>query len=331
MSHAISFLKQYPVAFLSMNGDAPWHDLYTRNEKPCETLLDGLIQTKEEITTTSGLSMKQQAQVMEANFNGDNIRLVTGVVGKGYTVQDFDVIRRRIQRLQEAGITQEFAAALDNFGELMFTFKVGSFSIFGKDQHNAYMTMVARYNYQGHDEFFASIVRAICKNTQRFARVDAQERNSYAKFRHSKNINELAEQATMRIVGLDSELGAAYKNVVDEMNEAEAFFTRLAETRSNSTLEMEFVKAMCGDASTRAKNEQDRLHDCIAAESDDSLYSLFNGLTLFSKGTDVRLRDAENQPQGAQMAARVGADLFDKGQTLRQNAENWLQQALLTA
>lgn len=330
MAHAISFLNLYPVAFLQTLAEGTWHGLDTRVDEPCFALLNGLSQRKEEIVTTSGLSMRQKAQVMSANFNGDTQDIVTGVVGGNYTTQDFDTIKRRIQRLQEVGIAQEAAYALDNFGELMFTFKVGEFSIFGADKHTAYMSMVARYNYRGPDEFFASVIRAICKNTQMWARADAKKRGSAFSFRHSRNINELAEVATNKLLGLDSELSAAYKSVVQQMNEAETMFTTWAQTRVTEQHQDAFVKALFGGDSTQAKNAQDKLNESIGVA--DQAYDLFNGLTLFTKtGLNVRLADSENAPQGAQLAAKFGAELFDKGDDLRTTATDWINTNLFNA
>ena len=330
MSHSISFIEDYPVAFLQTDAESTWHDLDTRKDQPCFALLEGLTQQKEDIVTSSGLSMRQQAQVMNVNFDNKSTRLVTGVVGKNYTTQDFDTIKRRIQRLQEVGISQEAAYALDDFGELMFTFKVGEFSIFGADKHTAFMSMVARYNYRGPDEFFASIVRAICKNTQTFARADAKKRGSAFSFRHSSRINELAEDATNKLLGLDARLGDAYKSVVQQMNDAEAMFTTWAQTRVTEQHQDAFVKALFGGDSTQSKNAQDNLNASIGVA--DQAYDLFNGLTAYTKnGLNVRLADSDSAPQGAQIAARFGAELFDKGSDLRVTATDWINTNLFSA
>lgn len=324
MAHAISFLNDFPVAFLSETGASTWHGLETRVWRPVHTLLAGLKTYKESLKTTSGLDIRQQAQVMEVSFNGQNTRLAVGCVGKNYTVQTIDAIIRRVEQLEEVGIVQEFAASLADFGEIMLTFKVGSFSIFGKDQHDSYMTMVIRFNYLGHDEIFASIVRAICKNTQLMARSDAKGRKSWNAFRHSKSIDASAEFATRKLLGLDEKLGEAYQSVQMQQAAAEAMFTRWAEKRVNETQQNEFVKSLFAGDSTQAKNAQDGVNDAIGHA--DTAYDWFNGLTLFNKtGLNVRMTDSENAPQGAQLAAKVGADLFGKGAELRTEATNWIE------
>ncbi len=328
--HGITEFNGMNMALRATGTKVSWHAKETESDEPTKDAIGWVRFTEEATYTTSGILTPSRALIANVERNGFSGQVLTGMVGKNYKIQSLDVLQRRSDMLQEAGLKPNYAAWLHDFGALMLTFEVGRFNVVGLnkkyfDEHITYLSLLARFDYKGNDLLLVSGVRTLCQNTMWMAEAIAAEMQTMFKLRHTGDIDGKAERATSTLLGMDKDLGVAYASAVNQQAHYEALFNQLATQEVDDAYNLAFSKLVFSERKTGKPEEftsgairnQDAFIEGMNNE-EQTRFGVLNAITDMNKRLPVRM--VGGMTEANRVGAQVTNDLFGTGADIRAKA-----------